>query len=127
MSSYPENLEMSKLRSALKAFTQEREWAPFHTSKNLAMALSVEASEIIEIFQWLTPEQSQNLSEKQRMHLAEEVGDVMIYLTLLAANHGLDPVECAKQKMVENAKKYPADQARGQATFNLDSAVEART
>jgi NTP pyrophosphatase (non-canonical NTP hydrolase) len=101
------NSEMDTLRSALKDFAQEREWEIFHTSKNLAMALSVECSEVVEIFQWLTPSQSRELSIEQTAHLAEEVGDVMIYLTMLAAKHNLDPLACAQKKMVKNAKKYP--------------------
>ncbi|MBF0380702.1 MAG: nucleotide pyrophosphohydrolase [Magnetococcales bacterium] len=73
------------------------------------MALSVEASEIVEIFQWLDGQQSQQLSPKQKAHLAQEVGDVMIYLTMLAAKFDLDPVACAWQKMEQNAVKYPVD------------------
>jgi dCTP diphosphatase len=104
-----DNRRITKLRAALKDFAAEREWESFHTSKNLAMALSVEVAEIVELFQWLTPEQSRTLSAEQVSHLAEEVGDVMIYLTMLAAKYDLDPVECAEGKMVKNAKKYPAN------------------
>ncbi len=107
--------EMDQLRLALQAFSREREWQPFHTTKNLAMALSVEVSELVELFQWHTPEQSKKLTLKNRLRLGEEVGDVMIYLTMLAARHGLDPLQCAREKMVLNEEKYPARQVRGKA------------
>ncbi|MBF0453204.1 MAG: nucleotide pyrophosphohydrolase [Magnetococcales bacterium] len=106
---------MNSLRTTLKTFSQAREWGPFHTSKNLSMALSVEVAEVVELFQWLTPQQSQSLSPELKSRLAEEVGDVMIYLTMLAANHNLDPLQCAQRKIVENEKKYPADKVRGEA------------
>ncbi|MBF0358665.1 MAG: nucleotide pyrophosphohydrolase [Magnetococcales bacterium] len=99
---------MSELRAALKKFSQERDWEQFHTSKNLAMALSVEVAEIVEMFQWLTSDESETLNPEQSLHLAEEVGDVMIYLTMLAAKYNLDPIECARSKMVKNSRKYPA-------------------
>ncbi|MBF0444163.1 MAG: nucleotide pyrophosphohydrolase [Magnetococcales bacterium] len=98
---------MSELRKALKDFSQERDWEKFHTPKNLSMALSVEVAEIVEIFQWLNPEQSQQLNPKQKSHLAQEIGDVMVYLTMLGAKYDLDPIECAQQKMLQNAIKYP--------------------
>ena len=79
------------------------------------MALSVETAEIVEIFQWLTQEQSFNLDESGREHLAEEIGDVMIYLTNLADKFGIDPLEAAHAKMIKNAQKYPVDKAKGLA------------
>ncbi|MBF0194662.1 MAG: nucleotide pyrophosphohydrolase [Magnetococcales bacterium] len=100
---------MSELRKALKEFSKERNWPKFHTPKNLSMALSVEVAEIVEIFQWLDAEQSQQLNQKQKSHLAQEVGDVMIYLTMLADKYDLDPIECAQQKMTINAIKYPVE------------------
>ncbi|MBF0448795.1 MAG: nucleotide pyrophosphohydrolase [Magnetococcales bacterium] len=98
---------MAALRTALDRFSRERGWGSFHSSKNLAMALSVEVAELVELFQWLTPDQSQSLTKEQSRHLAEEIGDVMIYLTMLAARHDLDPIRCAQNKMVKNTKKYP--------------------
>lgn len=73
----------------------------------------MEASEIVEIFQWLTQEQSNNLNNAKKAHLEEEIGDVMIYLTNLADKFGLDPVEAAKKKMTLNAEKYLVNKARG--------------
>ena len=106
---------MQELMAALRLFAQERDWERFHTSKNLAMALSVEVAELVELFQWLTPEESEQLTPRQRAALAEEVGDVLIYLTMLAGRHGLDPLAAACQKLETNRRKYPAERVRGKA------------
>ncbi|MFN3479992.1 MAG: nucleotide pyrophosphohydrolase [Thermodesulfovibrionales bacterium] len=106
---------MDSLRSRLKTFATERDWEKFHSPKNLAMALSVEVSEIVELFQWLTEEESYNLPQERFQRLKEEIGDVMIYLTKLADKFGIDPVEAAKEKVEINEKKYPADMVRGKA------------
>lgn len=79
------------------------------------MGLSVEASEILEIFLWLTEEESKNLNEKQLASLKEEIGDVMIYLGNLADKFGLDPVECAREKLKINKVKYPSRIVKGSA------------
>ena len=107
---------MEDLRSAISAFIQERDWEQFHSPKNLAMALSVEVAEIVEHFQWLTEEQSQNLPQETLAEIREEIGDVMIYLTELANKLGLDPVEAAKSKVAINEQKYPAELVRGKAS-----------
>ena len=98
---------MEKLRTTLRKFGDARDWHPFHTPKNLAMALSVETAELTEIFQWMEGEQSRDVDEATRDHIAEEVGDVMIYLTMLADKFDLDPLECARKKMLLNEVKYP--------------------
>lgn len=107
---------METLLEKLRTFVQERDWNQFHSPKNLAMALSVEASEIVEIFQWLTQEQSRRIEGEQLEKLKDEIGDVMIYLTMLADKLGIDPVEAAHNKIEKNRKKYPVDKARGKAT-----------
>jgi NTP pyrophosphatase (non-canonical NTP hydrolase) len=99
---------MEKLRKSLREFAAIREWPPFHTPKNLCMALSVETAELTEIFQWMEGEASRKVDTATRQHIAEEVGDVMVYLTMLADKFDLDPLTCAKEKMVQNALKYPA-------------------
>ncbi len=100
---------MEKLRTSLREFASARKWQQFHTPKNLCMALSVETAELIEIFQWLEGEKSHNIDTTTRQHVAEEVGDVMIYLTMLADKFNLNPLDCAKEKMKLNAKKYPVE------------------
>jgi dCTP diphosphatase len=107
---------MNDLRGAIRVFIEERDWEQFHSPKNLAMALSVEASEIVEHFQWLTEEQSQNLPSEKLAEIREEIGDVMIYLTELADKLGIDPVEAAKAKVEINGHKYPADLVKGKAS-----------
>jgi dCTP diphosphatase len=110
-----EDPSMSHLREALRTFIEERNWEKFHSPKNLAMALSVEVAEIVEHFQWLTEEQSQNLPPEKLAEVREEIGDVMIYLTELADKLGIDPVEAAKAKLRVNARKYPATLVKGKA------------
>jgi NTP pyrophosphatase (non-canonical NTP hydrolase) len=111
-----EDSNVEELRVDVKAFIEERDWAQFHSPKNLAMALSVEVSEVVEHFQWLTEEQSRNLSAEKLADVREEIGDVMIYLTELADKLGLDPVEAARTKVAINKEKYPADLVRGNAS-----------
>ncbi len=106
---------MDDLRSAIRIFIRERDWEQFHSPKNLAMALSVEVAEILEHFQWLTEEQSQDLPPEKLAEVREEIGDVMIYLTELADKLGVDPVEAAKAKLKINRQKYPAELAKGKA------------
>jgi len=101
---------MEKLISDLRNFAKERNWLKYHNPKNLVMALSVETAELTEIFQWTETEESQKADIATRKHIAEEVGDVMIYLTMLADKFGLDPLNCAKNKMKLNAIKYPVNQ-----------------
>ena len=107
---------MNDLRDAIMVFIEERDWEQFHSPKNLAMALSVEASEIVEHFQWLTEEQSQNLPPEKLAEVREEIGDVMIYLAELAEKLGVDPMEAAREKLEINERKYPADLVKGKAS-----------
>jgi dCTP diphosphatase len=104
------------LRSAIDAFIAERDWEQFHSPKNLAMALSVEVAEVVELFQWLTQEQSRNLPPEKLAEVRQEIGDVMIFLTELAEKLGIDPVEAAKAKLEINGQKYPAELVKGKAS-----------
>ncbi|HEB71758.1 MAG TPA: nucleotide pyrophosphohydrolase [Nitrospirae bacterium] len=106
---------MDDLIKALRLFVKERDWEQFHSPKNLSMALSVETAEVVELFQWLTQEQSKNLSPEKRQALADEIGDVLIYLTMLADKFGIDPMEAAKEKMKKNIVKYPANKVKGKS------------
>lgn len=99
---------LEKLLALIEQFRSRRNWHQYHSPKNLAMALSVECSELLEIFQWLTPEESFEPVRVSRDHVKEEIGDVLIYLTLLAATFDIDPIEAALEKMKLNEKKYPA-------------------
>ena len=103
------------LVDALRAFAQARDWGQFHTPKNLACALSVEASELLEHFQWLTEAQSQSLAPEKKQEVAAEAADVFLYLLQLCDKLGIDLIAAAQAKMLVNAEKYPASFARGTA------------
>ncbi len=99
--------DLTTLRDALRDFCAARDWHRFHTPKNLVMALSVEAAELVEHFQWATPEERLDLAPEKRAAVADEIADVLIYLTELADVLGLDPIVAAREKIVKNAVKYP--------------------
>ena len=100
--------DLNTLRDALREFCAARDWHRYHTPKNLVMALSVEAAELVEHFQWSTPEESQTLPAGKRAEVADEIADVLIYLTELADVLDIDPIAAARDKIVKNAAKYPA-------------------
>jgi NTP pyrophosphatase (non-canonical NTP hydrolase) len=104
---------LESLKRELRQFAAERDWDQFHSPKNLAAALSVEAAELLEPFQWLTEEQSRNLSPEKREAVRKEIADVLIYLIRLADKLDIDPLQAARDKIVENAAKYPVEKARG--------------
>ncbi len=106
---------LEDLRADVDRFVAERDWQQFHTPKNIAMALTVEASELLEHFQWLTPEASERLSEAQRAEVADEIADVQVYLLRLADLLGIDILEACARKMAKNRARYPAELARGRA------------
>jgi NTP pyrophosphatase (non-canonical NTP hydrolase) len=105
--------ELETLRDDLRKFAAARDWDQFHSPKNLAMALSAEAGELLELFQWVTEEQSRALAPEARAAAAEEIADVLLYLVRLGDQLGIDPAAAARQKLVANAQKYPVDKARG--------------
>ncbi|MBF0426124.1 MAG: nucleotide pyrophosphohydrolase [Magnetococcales bacterium] len=107
--------DLEQLRLVLRRFAHEREWEPFHTPKNLAISLGIESAEVMELFQWLTPEESWSLPAPKRAALADEIGDVLIYLVMLADKYQLDPLAAALAKVEKNGVKYPAAKVRGQA------------
>lgn len=108
-------ISLEQLRTAVRAFAVERDWDQFHSPKNLAMALSVEAAELLEHFQWLSEPASRDLSSEQRAQVAAEMADVLIYLVRLADKLDVDLLRAAQAKMAVNAGKYPADKVRGSA------------
>jgi len=106
---------LDTLRDRIRAFAEARAWDRYHTPKNLAMALTVEAAELQEPFQWLTPEQSLNLNPDQREAVRQEIADVLIYLTRLADLLDIDLLDAAARKLAINARKYPVEKAHGNA------------
>ncbi len=107
--------DLENLKIALRDFAQARDWEQFHSPKNLAMALSVEAAELLECFQWLSEAQSAAPTDAQRAAIADEMADVLLYLIRLADKLGVDLLAVAQQKMLKNAAKYPAALVRGSA------------
>ena len=110
-------MNVENIQHSLREFAAERDWEQFHSPKNLAIALSVEAAELLEHFQWLSDDESRRLREKPLDHAAvrEEVADVLIYLLRLADILGLDLNTAVADKMRKNAEKYPVALARGNA------------
>ena len=104
---------IGELTAALRAFAAERDWDQFHSPRNLAAALCVESSEVLEHFQWLTDEQSRALSPEERQKVAMELADVLNYLVRLADVVQIDLLKSAQEKIAINAGKYPVDRARG--------------
>lgn len=112
--------ELIKLRERLREFAQERDWEQFHSPKNLAMALVVEAGELVEHFQWLTAEQSAQLPPETLHKVEEELADVLLYLIRLADRLGVELAPAAHRKIARNAEKYPADKVRASAKKYTD-------
>ncbi len=111
---------MENLKRDLRRFAEERDWGQFHSPKNLAAALTVEASELLEVFQWLTEDQSYKLSPKQMAQAREEVGDVFLYLLQLTDKLDIDMIAAARDKLATNAAKYPIDRAKGRSEKYTD-------
>lgn len=103
------------LRQTLRQFAQERDWDQFHSPKNLAIALSVEAAELLEHFQWVSETESAVLPTERREQVQHEMADVLLYLIRLADKLNIDLAAAAAEKIQLNAGKYPIDKARGNA------------
>ena len=101
------------LRDELRAFAAARDWDQFHSPRNLATALAVEAAELLEPFQWLTEEQSPALPPEIRAAVEEEMADVLLYLVRLADKLDVDLAAAARAKIARNGEKYPVEKARG--------------
>ena len=106
---------LDDVRDTLRIFAAEREWQPFHTPKNLASALAVEAAELLEPFQWLTSGSDEELDATTRAAIRNEMADVLTYLVMLADRLDVDLLAATQEKMQANAQKYPVEQSRGNA------------
>jgi NTP pyrophosphatase (non-canonical NTP hydrolase) len=106
---------LHQLREKVDAFVRERRWHQFHTPKNLAMSLAIEAAELMEHFQWFTPEQSLAVAEnpEKKQQVGEEMADVFCYLMGMANRLEVDLSDAVERKLVKNARKYPAEEYRG--------------
>ncbi|MFC2079287.1 nucleotide pyrophosphohydrolase [Candidatus Bipolaricaulota bacterium] len=110
-------MDISMMTKHLRDFAKDRDWQQFHSPKNLAMALVVESSELLELFQWLTEEQSRSIVPDSEDHVRcmEEIGDILIYLLRLCDQLQINPLRAAEDKIAENELKYPIADAKGNA------------
>ena len=100
---------MEALRKKLRKFAEERDWHQYHSPKNLATALMIEAAELAEHFRWLTQAQSYDLDSKRLEMVQDEVGDILICLINFSDKFGIDPIQCAANKIEKNRAKYPVE------------------
>lgn len=107
--------DLDIIQQRMREFAEARDWDQFHSPKNLSMALNVEASELLECFQWLTEEESSSLNEDQLAAVIDEIADVQLYLVRLADKVGINIQDAVEQKMKKNEMKYPADKVQGSA------------
>lgn len=101
------------LRARVNAFVEERDWAQFHSPKNLAMAMIVEAAEVVEHFQWMTESDSRKLDAETKVQVGQELADTFVYLMRIAEVCGIDLIAAANAKIDLNAQKYPVEKCKG--------------
>jgi NTP pyrophosphatase (non-canonical NTP hydrolase) len=109
------NTTLRELKERMAAFVAEREWQQFHSPKNLSMSIAIEAAELMEHFQWLTVEESKNLSDEALADIGEELADIVIYALSLSNALDLDLSETILAKMDKNIRKYPKEKVRGKS------------
>ena len=107
------DVRLNLLKKKIQQFRDERDWKQFHNPKDLAVSISIEAAELLEHFQWRTPEQSDKKVHNDRDKIAEEMADVYIYLLELSDITGIDLIEATEKKIEKNAKKYPVEKSKG--------------
>lgn len=107
--------EIIQIAEKLEKFAVDRDWNQFHSPKNLSMALAVEAAELMQEFQWMTDEQSRNLSSEKKLKIKEEIADVFNYLVRISSKLQINIIAAANEKIIENDKKYPVEKAKGNA------------
>ena len=108
-------LEIDRWQQQLDEYAKERDWEQFHNPKNLAMALTVESAELMELFQWLSLNEAENLSQEKKLAAGEEMADILVYWLRLADKLGLDVNRVLEDKMEKNCRKYPVEKCKGSA------------
>ena len=108
-------MNYKKIKSEIRKFVDERDWEQFHTPKNLSMALSVEASELLEIFQWQKADEYKNANKKQKEMIKDEIADIFYYLVRISEKLNIDIEKALIKKMKKNRKKYPKRLVKGKA------------
>ena len=104
----------------IRKFRDDRDWKQFHDPKNLAVSISIEAAELLELFQWKTGEEARQFAAENQERVSEEIADVAIYLVELADITGIDLAKAIDAKLEKNARKYPVDKSRGVSTKYTD-------
>ncbi|PRP70874.1 hypothetical protein BUE93_09440 [Chromobacterium amazonense] len=105
-----------QLRHKIDQFSDERDWGKFHTPKNLSMALTIEASELMELFQWQDGSEGfDSLTDMKKQAVEHEVADIFIYLMRFCSVTGIDPINAAEAKMKLNSEKYPSELVKGKS------------
>ena len=104
---------LSEIQAEIRAFRDARDWLQFHNPKNLAISISLEASELLEHFQWRSFEESEAHARDAREEIADEMADIAVYLAEMADLLGIDLLEAMRNKLAKNAAKYPVEKARG--------------
>ena len=104
---------LEDLTGQIVEFRDERDWKQFHSPRNLAASISIEAAELLECFQWSSDETIAEDVEKRRGEIEEEIADVLIYALLLAHDTGIDAVDAVQLKLAKNDAKYPTEKAKG--------------
>ena len=107
--------KLHELKEKIKEFCDVRDWDQFHNAKELAIALSIEASELLEIFRWKSPQEVEELfkDKKKKEYIEDEMADVLYFLVRIAQIYNLDLTEALERKMDKNNKKYPVEKAKG--------------
>ena len=108
-------MNYKKIKNEIRKFVDERDWEQFHTPKNLSMALSVEASELLEIFQWQKADEYKNANKKQKEMIKDEIADIFYYLVRISDKLNIDIEKALIKKMKKNRKKYPKRLVKGKA------------
>ena len=103
-------MDVNALQRQLRDFAAARDWQPYHSPKNLAMARMVEAADLLELFQWLTPQEARHLTDNaaDKERVGDELADVLLYLLQLADHTGVDLEQAVAAKLAKNARKHPA-------------------
>ncbi len=107
---------LESLKQKILQFREERNWKQFHNPKNLAISISIEANELVELYQWLDMEQSLKFSEENKDEISNEIADIFNYLILLANDLDIDLIKVTDQKLEINKKKYPTEKVKGKST-----------
>lgn len=105
--------ELEQIQARIRSFRDERDWARFHNPKDMAIAISLEAGELLEHFLWKSPEEVETRVESHREEITGEIADIAIYLSELADNLGIDLLAAMEEKITKNEERYPADRVRG--------------